>query len=207
MIYSAVIPTLNEERFIASAISSIKAQTIQPDEIIVVDGGSADATVDIANRLGARVIRSKIANVGYQRDLGVINARNNIILMSDGDTVLSPEFVEKSAKLLKPGVAVTGRFRPLNDSISARVNLAIRELIPIELRLPGILLFIKKDPWNMYFSQPLKGKWKDIQNFKREYRIVQGDGIIYTHIPVEQQFATGLLVGAVTTRLIQKMMR
>ena len=202
---SAVIPTLNEEKYIGSVLSSIEAQTVPVSEIIVVDCGSKDATVDIARKFGARIVKSKVCNVGYQRDLGVISADGDVILMVDGDTVLSPKFVENSLKYLKPGVAVAPKFEPLNDNIPARVNLFIRSLFPIDFRQPGVLLFIKRKPWNWYFSQPLKGKWKDIQNLKRVYKIVQGNGIAYTEIPASQQFLTGIGLGILTGFVINKM--
>ena len=51
---TATIITLNEERQIARAIESLRCC----DEIVIVDSGSADRTVELAEKLGARVIDS-----------------------------------------------------------------------------------------------------------------------------------------------------
>ena len=47
---SVVIPALNEERHLGQLLSDIQHQTQSPDEVIVVDAGSTDATVHIAKR-------------------------------------------------------------------------------------------------------------------------------------------------------------
>ena len=47
---SVVVPVLNEERHLGLLLSDIRCQSQRPDEIIVVDAGSSDATVRIAER-------------------------------------------------------------------------------------------------------------------------------------------------------------
>ena len=53
---SVVIPALNEERHLSQLLSDIQRQTQSPDEVIVVDAGSSDATVQIAKRSRAVVL-------------------------------------------------------------------------------------------------------------------------------------------------------
>ncbi|GAH04139.1 unnamed protein product, partial [marine sediment metagenome] len=53
---TVVIPALNEEEFIGDCLKSIRAQTVPPDEIIVMDNGSTDKTVEIAQKYADRVI-------------------------------------------------------------------------------------------------------------------------------------------------------
>ncbi|MGH8018616.1 MAG: glycosyltransferase [Opitutaceae bacterium] len=55
---SVVIPTLNEAAFLAPTLESVRA-TCPDAEVICVDGGSADETVAIARRAGARMIPSE----------------------------------------------------------------------------------------------------------------------------------------------------
>jgi rSAM/selenodomain-associated transferase 2 len=55
---SIVVPTLNEERSIATLLSDLRALEVG-HEVIVVDGGSSDETMKVAARLGARVLRTR----------------------------------------------------------------------------------------------------------------------------------------------------
>jgi rSAM/selenodomain-associated transferase 2 len=55
--FSVIIPTLNEERALAATLTHLDAFR-DIDETIVVDGGSVDATVDVARRHGARVVQA-----------------------------------------------------------------------------------------------------------------------------------------------------
>ena len=48
--FSVVIPTLNEERHLGPLLSDVAAQTMSPDQVLVVDAGSDDATVTVAGR-------------------------------------------------------------------------------------------------------------------------------------------------------------
>ena len=52
---SVIVPTLNEEANIGPLLESLKTQHCPPYEVIVVDGGSTDATIAIAETYGARV--------------------------------------------------------------------------------------------------------------------------------------------------------
>jgi glycosyltransferase involved in cell wall biosynthesis len=70
---TAVIPAYNAEKYIARAIDSALAQTHQPDEIIVVDDGSTDATAEIIKRYSPQV------QYIYQQNAGGSIARNTAI--------------------------------------------------------------------------------------------------------------------------------
>lgn len=59
MKYGVVIPARNERKFIGLTLKSLLRQSIPPQKIVVVDDSSSDGTVDIAEKLGATVIRIK----------------------------------------------------------------------------------------------------------------------------------------------------
>ena len=61
---SAIIPTLNEAVYLPLLLEALAAQTRPADEIIVADAGSADGTVELACRRGARVVRGGTPAVG-----------------------------------------------------------------------------------------------------------------------------------------------
>lgn len=91
---SIVIPTKNEERFLPLLLQSIKSQRVKDLEVIVADGGSADKTVQIARRFGAKVVRG--GNPGVGRNAGAKVARGDVILFLDADVILPEGFIKKN---------------------------------------------------------------------------------------------------------------
>ena len=82
---SVVIPAYNVEAYLEGAIASVRAQTLQPAEIIVVDDGSQDGTRALATRLGVRVIAQANAGCGAARNAGVAAATQPWVAFLDGD--------------------------------------------------------------------------------------------------------------------------
>ncbi len=85
---SVIIPTLNEERHIASTMARVGEQ-FPNAEIIVADGGSTDSTVTIADSLGATVVTTS-AGRGHQLCTGVKQAHGDILVFLHADTLLPP---------------------------------------------------------------------------------------------------------------------
>ena len=71
---SVVIPALNEERHLGQLLSDLQRQSRRPDEIIVVDAGSTDATVDIAKRSQGVVVLHGEPPIARGRNLGGFSA-------------------------------------------------------------------------------------------------------------------------------------
>ncbi len=84
---SATIITLNEEGCIRECIESLKFA----DEIIVVDSGSKDKTIQICLDLGAKVIQQEWLGFGAQKQLAVEQAENNWVFCIDADERVSSE--------------------------------------------------------------------------------------------------------------------
>src|SRR2546428_249991 len=78
---TVVIPTLNEEGQIASALESLR----WADEVIVADGGSSDRTVELARGGGAAVIEVRGKSIGAQRNAAIAQARDEWVLALDAD--------------------------------------------------------------------------------------------------------------------------
>jgi len=95
---SATVVTLNEEANVARALESLRCC----DEIIVVDSGSGDQTVDLAARLGARVIESEWRGYAAQKNFAAQQASHDWILSIDADEALS-EGLEAEIWELKRG--------------------------------------------------------------------------------------------------------
>ena len=82
---SAAIITYNEERNIARVLESLRCC----DEIVVVDSGSTDRTVELATKLGARVLESVWRGFAGQKNYASEHCENDWILSLDADEALS----------------------------------------------------------------------------------------------------------------------
>ncbi|MEM2455476.1 MAG: glycosyltransferase [Candidatus Bathyarchaeia archaeon] len=97
---SVVIPTLQEEKYIGRLLSKIVA--INPClEIIVVDGGSADKTVDISRKFTEKVYVLRERGIGKARNYGAYRASGDIIIFMDADADPQPDFIEKVVSAFK----------------------------------------------------------------------------------------------------------
>jgi glycosyltransferase involved in cell wall biosynthesis len=96
---SATIITCDEERNIARAIESLRCC----DEIIVLDSGSTDRTVEIATKLGARVIDSPWLGYAKQKNLAAARASHDWVLSLDADEALSEALEAEIWRLKKNG--------------------------------------------------------------------------------------------------------
>src|SRR3989344_1808133 len=96
---SVVIPTYNSKATLGKVLYAIKRQSYPQDkiEILVVDGGSIDKTLDIAKSYNTKVLlNSKILQV-YAKHIGYIKAKGKYIVHLDSDEVL----VNKNSLKLK----------------------------------------------------------------------------------------------------------
>jgi len=96
---TATIITLNEERNIARAIESLRSS----DEILIVDSGSVDRTVELAGKLGARVIEADWRGYAAQKNWAAEQASNDWILSLDADEALSEALEAEIWNLKKSG--------------------------------------------------------------------------------------------------------
>jgi glycosyltransferase involved in cell wall biosynthesis len=90
---SVVIPALNEERLLGGLLSDLASQSRLPDEVLVVDAGSVDGTVSVAERFPfVRVVRST-PPVAVGRNAGGRLARGDVIVFLDADVRLPEAFL------------------------------------------------------------------------------------------------------------------
>lgn len=93
---SIVIPAYNEEYQLEACLDSIASQTVRPDEVIIVDNNSTDATVQIAKSYSfVKVISERQQGIIYARNKGFNAARSCIIGRIDADTILPVDWVER----------------------------------------------------------------------------------------------------------------
>ncbi|MGW3447901.1 bifunctional polysaccharide deacetylase/glycosyltransferase family 2 protein [Streptomyces sp. NPDC001076] len=94
---SVLVPAYNEAKCIENTVRSLAASE-HPVEILVVDDGSTDGTARIVENLhlpGVRVIRQENAGKPAALNRGLRNARHDIVVMMDGDTVFEPATVRE----------------------------------------------------------------------------------------------------------------
>jgi len=91
-----VIPVFNEQDHITACLKAIAAQTIMPNEVIVVDNNSTDNTVKLAKQFPfVRVLSEPKQGVLYAKNRGFSAARGDIIGRLDADSLLPPRWVER----------------------------------------------------------------------------------------------------------------
>jgi len=108
-----VIPVYNEAAHLGACLEAIAAQTVKPDEVIIVDNNSTDASIEIAEKYPfVTVIKEKKQGIVFARDAGFNAAKSEIIGRIDGDTRLPKNWVEKVHNFYKNdkhrGYALTG---------------------------------------------------------------------------------------------------
>ena len=97
---SAFIRAKNEERKIGDVIS---AALLVADEVVVIDSGSTDKTIEIASRAGARVVNAPWLGGGRQKRLGEDAAKHDWVLDLDADEIVTPELAAEIAALFARG--------------------------------------------------------------------------------------------------------
>ena len=88
---AVVIPALNEEAALPGLLEALLKQTLRPDEILVVDAGSADRTVEIVQEWGRkdrsiRCLKGRRGGCGIGRNIGIQAAKCEwVVILDCGD--------------------------------------------------------------------------------------------------------------------------
>lgn len=108
---SFIVPTYNEEKYLQNCLESIESQRCEK-EIIIVDGGSDDRTLEIAELYADKVIR-EVEGRGKGRHQGAKEAENELLVFIDADTTVKEDFSEKIINFMdeKELAACATRFR------------------------------------------------------------------------------------------------
>lgn len=97
---SIVIPVYNTAEYLQECLDSVIAQTFDDFEVILVDDGSTDGSLDIEREYSARDPRFRVIEQSHQkqgaaRNLGLEKALGEYIYFMDSDDVIEPELLEK----------------------------------------------------------------------------------------------------------------
>ena len=149
---TVIVPIYNSAKYLDESIGSLLKQTYEDLEILLVDNGSADNSLDICNSYAVKDKRIRVLHTdenigtGAARNLGLENALGEYICFFDADDRYEPLFVEKllSAATEKenPKAESTYLSLHLSNSCSAIFSRPESVLLPLprsQPRLPSIL--------------------------------------------------------------------
>ncbi len=102
---SAIIVAKNAQELIQDCLDSLE----WVDEIILVDNGSTDKTLEIATKSGAKTVKAQKKGFSYWRNLGARQAQNNWLLYVDTDERVTPE-LQKEIKATIKGTSTSAAY-------------------------------------------------------------------------------------------------
>lgn len=115
---SLITTVKNAAEEIGPFLASLATQTRTPDEVVVVDGGSSDGTLDRLRRAsGITLLEEPGANIARGRNVAIRAATHDAIAVTDADCVLEPEWLERVVAPLEEGADVAmGFYKPISET-------------------------------------------------------------------------------------------
>ncbi len=95
-----IIPTLNEALHLPLLLADLNAWPYD-FELTIIDGGSTDLTISIAQIQGVNIIKSPKKNRGYQLKIGALNAIGDWLLFIHADSRLEPSWVKSLCRIIQ----------------------------------------------------------------------------------------------------------
>lgn len=115
MTFTVIVCAFNEARLLSACLHSLCAQTRQPQEIIVVNNASTDATAEVARAVpGVRVIDEPVKGLVVARETARLQARGDVLVYVDADCRAPIMWLQRVAARFEQAtapVAVTGPYR------------------------------------------------------------------------------------------------
>jgi glycosyltransferase involved in cell wall biosynthesis len=108
-------------------LSSVRGQTRTPDEVVIVDGGSTDGTLERLRAVAdVTLIEAPGANIAEGRNVAVRAAAHDVIAVSDADCTLAPDWLERLVATVEAGADVAmGFYRPIYRSFLEACSAAV----------------------------------------------------------------------------------
>ncbi len=115
---SVLIIAHNEEQHIAQCIKSVLAQTVKPDEVILVAHNSTDRTVEIAKQYPINiVILNGETGSAYARLRGMQEVQGDVVCCIDGDSIAQQNWIEVMAETLQDNAVLAGSWIQFKGSV------------------------------------------------------------------------------------------
>jgi glycosyltransferase involved in cell wall biosynthesis len=115
---SIILTVKNEENKIGETLAALTEIDYPSYEIILIDGGSTDQTLDIAQKFAINIVKTSNSYPGQARNIGIAHAQGNIIAFTDGDCIPNKDWLTNAVSLLKTNQAngVGGPLLPYKKS-------------------------------------------------------------------------------------------
>lgn len=109
---TVLIPTYNEEAALPATLAYLAAMDPQPDEVLLVDGGSTDATIAVAAKAGVEAFIAPRKGRGAQINHGVAMAKSEIVCVLHADSMLPADAIEVIRRTMKDERTALASFTP-----------------------------------------------------------------------------------------------
>ncbi len=121
---SVIIPVYNHADYIGEAIRSVLGQTLAPLEILVVDDGSTDNGLEIAEAFGppVRVFRQNHLGISAARNLAIQNSSGEFFAFLDADDLFEPTKLQKQIQLFEANPDIDMVFGMVRQFFSPEVS-------------------------------------------------------------------------------------
>jgi glycosyltransferase involved in cell wall biosynthesis len=131
---SIIMPVLDEAATIADALAALEPCRARGAEIIVVDGGSRDGTVEAARRFADRVMTAPRGR-GSQMNAGAAAAQGGVLLFLHADTRLPPEAIGKDFRADGAVFGLTGSETGIEASLWGLLGVKLGWVEGLEVNL------------------------------------------------------------------------
>ncbi len=165
---SVVATVLNEAHSLPRLLDTLAAQTRQPEEVVVCDGGSTDTTLTVLeaeDRFPLRVLQRSDANISEGRNAAIEAAAGRVIAVTDAGVRLDPEWLERIVAPFEEDGAqtVAGFFRPdprtlFETAMGATVLPELQEIQPERFLPSSRSVAFRKEAWKAVGGYP---EWLD----------------------------------------------
>ncbi len=142
-LFSVVIPTLNEEKYIDKILHDLQRQTWKDFELVLVDAQSTDKTRERVNTVKkdypTTIIESTIKNLSHQRNIGAKKALGEYLFFIDADNSIPNNFLKKTHEFIlkKTPDAIIPQVVPENNTLFDQISYPLsRFLVKISLFTP-----------------------------------------------------------------------
>ncbi len=167
---SIIIPTLNEEKNLIKQKTNFKALLDDGNEIIVIDGGSSDHTLQIANNIGCKTIVTNPSR-GMQLHNGAQQSKHEVLLFLHADTILPDNAIQLIQQAFNRDDNQWGRFN-VSFANSSMIYKVIAWFMNVRSRISGIAtgdqaIFVKRDCYFLSEGIPNFPLMEDIELSKR----------------------------------------